>query len=297
MHETILKYKGARYFYITVVMLVICAFIYASQGGRQPANGGTWQGYVLGTLGAVLIFWLAALGKRKRNYSSRLGSMQGWASAHVYLGTSLLIVATLHCAVQFGYNVHTLAYVLMCLVIFSGFAGVYVYMRYPRLSARNRANSSRDELFSELGELNDGVRKLASLCDPQVQAVVDSAIDRTNIGGSILAQLLAADGSQMLKPADEDSQSMAATRVSNKDQQSVVNFIAQRIPRSRKQEQSANLQDLLTMMCRRQALLRKIRKDVQLQGWMQIWLYVHIPLTVALLVALTVHIVSVFFYW
>ncbi len=298
MHENILKFKGGRYFYITVVMLVICALIYASQaGGKQPPNGGTWQGYVLGTLGALLIVWLTLLGKRKRNYKSRFGSMQGWASAHVYLGTSLLIVATLHCAVQFGFNVHTLAYVLMCLVIFSGFAGIYVYLSYPRLSARNRANSSRAELFTELGQLNESVRQLAKACDSQIQMVVDSAVDRTNIGGSVFAQLLATDTSQMLKVADENSQSMAASRVSNKDQQAVVDFIAQRIPRSRKQVDSANLQQLLTMLCRRQALLRKIRRDVQFQGWLQVWLYIHIPLTMALLVALAVHIVSVFFYW
>ncbi|ARN74584.1 hypothetical protein [Oceanicoccus sagamiensis] len=297
MHDNILKFKNGRYFFITVAMLAICFAIYATQGGKQPANGGTWQGYVLGTLGAVLIVWLTALGKRKRNYSSRLGSMQGWASAHVYLGTSLLIVATLHCAVQFGYNVHTLAYGLMCLVIFSGFGGVYVYMRYPSLSARNRANSSRAELFAELASLNESVRKLSKNCDPQVHAVVDSAIDRTNIGGGAVAQLMAIDASQMLKEADEDSLRTAASRVSNKDQQAVVDFIAQRIPRSRKQDESATLQELLTMLCRRQALLRKIRKDIQLQGWMQIWLYLHIPLTIALLFALAVHIIAVFFYW
>lgn len=297
MHDNILKYKGARYFVITLVMLVICVVIYLSQGGKQPANGGTWQGYVLGTLGALLIIWLTALGKRKRSYTSRLGSLQGWTSAHVYLGTSLLVVATLHCAVQFGYNVHTLAYVLMCLVILSGFVGVYVYMRYPGLGARNRSNSSREELFAELGSLNKSVRQLAKQCDPAVQSVVDSAVDRTNIGGGVLAQLLALDASQLVKVADDDSQTTAASRVSNKDQAEVVSFIGRRIPRSRKQDESAHLQELLTMLCRRQALLRKIRKDIQLQAWMQIWLYLHIPLTIALLIALAVHIVSVFFYW
>ena len=55
MHDTLLKFKNGRYFYLSLALLVICILIYASQGGKQPANGGTWQGYVLGTLGAVLI--------------------------------------------------------------------------------------------------------------------------------------------------------------------------------------------------------------------------------------------------
>lgn len=297
MHDNILKYKSARYFYITLAVLFACVVIYASQGGRQPANGGTWQGYTLGVWGAVLIVWLTALGLRKRSYRSRLGTLEGWVSAHVYLGTSLLIVATLHCAVQFGYNVHTLAYVLMCLVVLSGFGGVYVYMRYPSLGARNRANSSREELFAELHALNDDIRQRAANCGGAVQDVIESAIDRTNIGGGALAQLLALDCSQLMLREGRNRTSAVSSTVSNKDQLAVVDFIAKRIPRGSKKDDAANLQELLTRLCRRQTLLRKIRKDIQLQGWMQVWLYVHIPLTVALLFTLAVHIMSVFFYW
>lgn len=294
MHQSLLKYKKTRYFFVSLFVLLICIAIYATQDASQPPNGGSWQGYVLGTLAAVIIIWLTALGARKRNYSSGLGSMQGWVSAHVYLGSSLFIIATLHCAMQFGYNVHTLAYVLMSLVIGSGFVGVYVYMRYPGLSARNRANSSRDLLFAECSRLNQKLRQLSKRCDSGAQSVVESAIDRTAIGGSVIAQLLAIDNSQVLKA---EGQSMVAAPVGNKDQLTVVDFIAQRIPRSSKQDESANLQELLTMLCRRQLLLRKIRKDIQLQSWMQIWLYLHVPLTIALLFALTAHIISVFFYW
>lgn len=297
MHENILRFKKFRYLIVSLLMLTICIVVYASQGGVQPANGGTWQGYLLGTLGAVLIILLAALGKRKRSYHSQLGSVQGWASAHVYLGTGLLVVATLHCAAQFGYNIHTLAYILMCLVIASGFVGVFVYLNYPRMMSRNRANNSRASLFAELNSLNEGSRKLSQLCEADVRAVVDSAIDRTNIGGGVIAQLLAQDKSQMLSPADDYSQTTAATRVINYNQEAVVAFIADRIPRGRKQQESARLQELLSMLCRRQALLRTIRRDIQLQGWMQVWLYIHVPLTIALLFSLASHVVSVFFYW
>ena len=292
MHQNILKFKGGRYFYISVVLLVICFAIYLTQGGTQPANGGTWQGYVLGTLGAVLIVWLTALGVRKRSYRSSMGSMQGWASAHVYLGGALLIIATLHCAVQFGWNVHTLAYALMVLVILSGFYGLYVYLRYPGMGAQNRSNRSREELFTELGGLNESVRGIIRSCDADVQRVVDSAVDRTQIGGGVLSQLLIVDYSQMLQGGDA-----ASKPISNKDQAAVIDFVADRIPRGLKKDESANLQQLLSMLCRRQTLLRKIRKDIRLQGWLKVWLFVHVPLTIALLFALSIHIVSVFIYW
>lgn len=292
MHQNILKFKRGRYFFISILLLLACFAIYFTQGETQPANGGTWQGYVLGTLAALLIVWLTALGVRKRRYSSSLGSMQGWASAHVYLGGALLVIATLHCAVQFGWNVHTLAYALMILVIFSGFYGLYVYLRYPGVGASNRSNRSRAELFTELGGLNESVRGIIRSCDAEVQRVVDSAVDRTQIGGGVLSQLLIIDHSQMLQGGEA-----ASKPVSNKDQAAVIDFVAERIPRGLKKDQSANLQQLLSMLCRRQTLLRKIRKDIRLQGWLKAWLYVHVPLTIALLFALSIHIVSVFIYW
>ena len=34
----------------------------------EPPNGGTWLGYTLGTIGALLIVWLMLFGIRKRRY-------------------------------------------------------------------------------------------------------------------------------------------------------------------------------------------------------------------------------------
>jgi len=184
----------------------------------------------------------------------------------------------------------------MCLVIFSGFGGVYVYMRYPSLGARTRSDHSRIELFVELADLNDSVRELGKQCESDIQAAVESAVDRTTIGGGVLAQLLARDSSKMLKRAGSSGQ-MGSRTVSNKDQAAVVDYVGQRIPRSGNKDDAATLQDLLARLCRRQTLLRKIRKDIQLKGWMQVWLYIHIPMTIALLIALSIHILSVFFYW
>ena len=62
MYNTIIEYKRARYLWLTLALVVVCSVLYLSQGEMTPPNGGTWQGYVLGTLGALLIVWLALLG-------------------------------------------------------------------------------------------------------------------------------------------------------------------------------------------------------------------------------------------
>ena len=75
----------------------------------------------------LLILWLALLGIRKRAMTRGRWSLKAWTSAHVYLGLALIVIATLHTGFQFGWNVHTLAYVLMMLVIVSGIYGISVY--------------------------------------------------------------------------------------------------------------------------------------------------------------------------
>src|SRR5687767_5436918 len=96
IHRNLLLYRGARYLWWSLGLLTLSAVLYGTQGDLQPPNGGTWQGYVLGTIGALLIVWLTVLGVRKRSYRSTMGTVQGWTSAHVYLGTALLVIATLH---------------------------------------------------------------------------------------------------------------------------------------------------------------------------------------------------------
>jgi hypothetical protein len=127
-HQSILEFKRSRYFKLA---LLLCAAAIAAYVWHEPSTsqlkpyGGTWLGYTLGTIAAVLIVWLMLLGVRKRSYSSTIGSVQGWTSAHVFLGASLIVIATLHCAFEFGWNIHTLAYLLMMLVVGSGCFGVF----------------------------------------------------------------------------------------------------------------------------------------------------------------------------
>ena len=301
IHENILKFRNARYLWWALALAIGSIVLFLSQDPNQPRNGGTWQGYVLGSAGALLIVWLGVLGIRKRSYRSGLGSVQGWTSAHVYLGAMLLLVATLHCAGQFGWNVHTLAYALMCLVIVSGGFGVYTYLVYPPLLSDVRSGGSRETLFGELFELDKKGRELARQCDPEVQSAVLSGIARTALGGGVVAQLLGRDASRFVgnavdTPADKTAVGAAAS-LPNLDQQAVIDVVAARVPRANKRTEVAILQALLSLLSRRQAILRRLRKDVRLQGWLRIWLYVHVPITLGLVAALTAHIIATFVYW
>ena len=294
IHESILRFRGSRYLWWALGLTLFSALLYSTQGGQHPPSGGTWQGYTLGTIGALLIVWLTMLGVRKRSYASSMGSVQGWTSAHVYLGLALLIVATLHSAVRFGWNLHTLSYVLMCAVIGSGLFGVWAYLSSPRQLSANSGGRPRSVLFAELFELDKKGRELAGTCDPVVSIAVKSSIERTTIGGGVYMQLFGIDRSWFMR---QESAASPSTLAGNIDQRAVIDYVANRVTRTARRGEPANLQALVAVLCRRQAVLRRIRRDIRLQAWLRLWLYVHVPLTFALLAALIGHILTTFMYW
>lgn len=292
MHQDLLRFRGTRYFWWALVLTSLALILYATPVGWRPRGGGTWQGYTLGTIGTLLVVWLTLLGVRKRRYASTLGSVEGWTSAHVMLGLSLAVIATLHTGFQFGWNVHTLAYVFMMLVIASGILGLVLYLSAPRQLSENAAGQSREQMFAELLAIDGKAREVARNCDPSVALAVASSIERTAIGGGVHSQLFGTDRS-LFQPSGVGVTALAT----NIDNQAVIDFVAARVPRAAKRVEAGSLQDLVALLSRRQALLRRLRRDIRLHAWLRIWLYLHVPMTVALLAALIVHVLVTFLYW
>ncbi len=291
MYQNLLKYKNYRYLNLSIIIIITSLVIYLTQGTEQPANGGTWQGYTLGGFAAFLILLLTYLGIRKRSYSSRMGTVEGWTSAHVFLGTSLLLIASLHAAFQVGWNVHTLAYVLMIAVILSGFYGLFAYLHYPQVMSKNNSGGSQNKWLQELAQLDEELKNLSSSCRADIRLLILSAIQNTKISGSLFSQLRGKDSSKIKIQSSSDK------LVSNKNQQRIISFLASALPSSINHIEAAALDEILSKFSRRQRLLKIIKRNLQIKAYLRIWLLFHIPLTIALLAALIVHILVVFIYW
>ena len=291
MYSDLLTWRRYRYLKMGAALLLVSVLIFMFQGVEygQPANGGTWPGYILGTLGAVMIVWLSMLGIRKRSYRSKTGTVQGWTSAHIYVGTALLIVGTLHSAAQMGWNIHTLAWALMVIVIVSGFVGTYAYLHLPQRMITNRENRSRDSWLQELSDVDDAIRSNSQRCDADLQVQLVSALDATRLGGSFWRHLRGIDSS-VLQPA-------VGQVANNQDQGFLLSLLSQRVPNARERREAELLNDLLSLVARRRVILAVLRRDARSDLWLKLWLVVHVPTTIALLLALTLHIVSVFLYW
>jgi len=298
MHESILNHARSRYLWVALALMIGSLAAYAWHDPGGPPNGGTWLGYTLGTIGALLIVWLMLFGVRKRRYLNSIGTLRGWLSAHIYLGTALILVALLHTGFQFGWNVHTLAFVLMLIVIFSGFFGVYVYLRYPNLMTRNRESATREAMMAEVAEIDQNALALADGIAPKIHGVVLRSIQNTRLGGGVWTQLRARDGSDL---ALESLRKAIAAREQQQEMKTaemptmfaMVDFLAARA----EDKQGDAMRKLIDLMSRKKSLATKVARDMQYQAMMEIWLYIHVPLSFALLAALIAHVTSSFFYW
>jgi hypothetical protein len=202
----------------------------------------------------------------------------------------VVLVATLHSGFQFGWNVHSLAYVLLCAVVASGLVGVVLYLRYPTAMSANRAGANREQLLAEIADLEERAMRLAASLPEEFTATLASGRDRTAIGGGAIALLSGADHSQIVLPA-------STSPVANPDQATLLAWLADRLSRSTDGARSQSIQDLLALVTTRKGLIARLRRDLKLQAWLEVWLYVHVPLTFALLAALLAHVLIVFLYW
>ncbi|MSO92478.1 MAG: hypothetical protein EXQ86_03655 [Rhodospirillales bacterium] len=276
MQESVLVYRNFLYLKVSAAAAGASLFAYVWHTPLGQPNGGTWLGYTLGVVSLGIVIWLAWYGIRKRRYGVGRARLEDWLSAHVYLGLALVVIATLHAGFQVGWNVHTLAYVLMLLVIASGAFGIYTYVRIPGLITANRAGLTLEQIMALIAELHEDCRKVAVTLGDEINELVQRSAEESHIGGNVWQQL---SGRDPLCPTAE-----ALVR---------VRAIARDLP----QAQSENGRKLVLLLARQSELLGQARRDVRFKALIDVWLFVHVPMTLALLAALAAHVVSVFFYW
>jgi len=273
MHESILVYRKHRYMKWALALAVVSAVLYMLHQPLGQPNGGTWLGYTLGTIAGGLMVWLAWFGIRKRRYGVGKVPLEDWLSAHVYLGTALALIATLHAGFQLGLNIHSALYVLMMITIISGMVGLYFYITYPRMLTENRRGLSTEIMLGQIADLDRELRQIAMTMDDATNDATLKSTQDTIIGGTVF---------QQLRGHDEHCPTTKARRF---------------VEASEGSAHDSQRRQLLTRLIRKEDLLKRIRRDVQLRCMLKVWLYVHVPFSIAALAALLTHVVTVFYYW
>jgi hypothetical protein len=176
--------------------------------------------------------------------------------------------------------VHTLAYVLMVVVIVSGFFGVYAYLRYPEMMTANLGGEPLDTVTPKIVELDRKCLQLALDLPDEVNTIVARA-SRTGARdeGMIGRARWFLPGAARRHPARKACMALS------------------RIGRTFKGDQAVLNGRLLAEMTRKSVLIEQVQRDRRLRAQLRGWLYVHVPVSFALLAALIAHIVSEFFFW
>lgn len=274
-HEGFLSHRHFRWLKLALLLCLVSIIGYIFADVQPRPNGGSWYGYILGTAGALLIVWLAMLGIRKRNYRPGQYSLKAWTSAHVWLGLSLVVVATLHTGFQLGWNVHTLAYALMMLVIASGIWGVAAYATLPRALSDNRREMTQGQMLDALAALDRQLDAAAQPLDRADADLVIAALEQDVFRNGLISRLSGRyRNCRTEKALSELAGASGGASGGGAGQDRVIGLLR-----------------------KRRAQLVQIRRQMRLKALLEVWLFIHVPLTIALLGALTAHIVSVFYYW
>lgn len=275
MSDSVLGLAKYLYFKCSLALCVTALALYIWDSSDMRPNGGTWLGYTLGTVGVLLILWLAAFGIRKRSYHRSAGMLSHWLSAHIWLGLSLILIASLHAGFQFGWNVHTLSYALVVIVVVSGIFGVMLYRINPGLMSEMLGGKT-------LIELAEGLRQIDSEASQVLPRVHEShrgqvAVCLSEVASEPIANRLL----DRLRVGQRPSSTHDA--ISRFEQLTIAGDKACR--------------ELMLLMVKRDHQLSRIRRFVQVKAFTEAWLLIHVPASIALLASLVAHIFSVFFYW
>ena len=289
MGETFLTHRSGRWAKWAAALIIASAIGYWAEDLRVPPNGGSVFGYTSGTIAAVLMLVLTYLGRRKRHYGSKLGTVKGWTSAHVYLGVALIGLTLLHSGFQVGWNWHTLAFALMLIVCFSGIYGVWAYQHYPALIDRNNLSQTRGALIDQLLALDQEIAASLTRHEPHRASMVQGSLERTALADRWLDILRGNDRSEVLLPGKG--------LVPNKDMTALIDYLIEQIEQGAQGDTALNLQSLITSLGERATLISRIKEDLRLVSLTRIWLIVHIPLAFAAVVAVIIHVIAVFLYW
>ena len=280
MHQSFISYKNFRSLKGSIALCIAVTGLYVVAEPFATSNGGTWLGYLGGSLGGLLILWLACLGIRKRQYKDTELRAVGWVSTHIYLGSALLLVVSLHSGFHFGLNVHSLAYALTVLVVLTGFYGLYTYSVYPDKITLNRDGMSRDSMFAEIAEIDEKCLTLSEKLSPEIFAKISENVEETKIKTSILTRLFSDNN---LKVSVIDA---------------AIDFIQNQQAHDDAANPSAELIKELDILLReKEILVCRIERDIRYHFRLSWWLYLHVPLTVGVLLSILIHVYIVFFYW
>jgi hypothetical protein len=129
--------------------------------------GGTPLGLMFGAIALAIFIFAALLGVRKRLVLWRIGTVQRWLRAHIWLSLLTIPLVILHSGFRLGGPMTTLLIVLYFIVMVSGLYGLALQQQMPRIMMeRLPAESVYEQIPHIRGQLYTAAEKMRAALQP-----------------------------------------------------------------------------------------------------------------------------------
>ena len=275
---------------LIVVLPASLWYFFVAAGADHWPGGSSLPGFAFGLLGGLICLFEMLLWARKQVRSWRIGRVQSWLRAHIWLGLLSVPLVVLHTGFRLGGSLSTLLAVLFLLVILSGVTGLIAQQSLPR---RMLLDVPGETVFAQIdavaGQLvREAERAVETVCGVWQRGAGDKAtlkpaepipgaeLLRDFLRYSLVPYLLQGDriDSPLRFPAGVASQF--------RDLRATLPPAARPVV------------DALETCCSQR---RQLDEQRRLHFWLHSWLWLHLPLSVALIVVMFVHAWVALKYW
>lgn len=143
----------SRWPIIFLFILSVVMITYFLQLKGADTGAGSAYGIFHGVLGIVLMIYLSLYKARKSVYHLRLGTIQSWLQAHIYMGIISLVLVLMHSGFHFRINFSSFFLLLFILVVASGVVGSLIYKTIPlSVSKYGKEALTREKIIEDLNE-------------------------------------------------------------------------------------------------------------------------------------------------
>ncbi len=301
----ILDRSHRRWAWGTIAALAALTALYCWYASRHPGgpSGGTCWGIFFGSLGALLIFFAAFLGIRKKRPHYRWGRAAFWLKGHLWLGALSFPVILFHGGMEFGGAFTSALMWIFVAVIATGIWGLALQQFLPRLMTKQ---VSQETVYEQIDHVRD---QLLAEAEQLVRGkATRAAVPRAKAAGAIQGRVVK---SRQSTEAEEATVGASREPLLRFLEQQMRPFFGARVPRDsvllEPHQRGAVMSDLrarldpelhaivtdLDALCEQRAQLERQRR---LHIWMHGWLLIHVPLSWTMVVMTVAHAVMSLYY-
>ena len=161
--------------------------------------GGTPLGLIFGTVSLFIFIFAALLGVRKKIVLWRVGTVQRWLRAHIWLTLLTIPLVLLHSGFRLGGPMTTLLIVLYVIVMVSGIYGLVLQHHIPTLMMERLPAESvyeqiphiRSQLVAAAQKMRDSFKPAPPLTKPDAGAPAASPGKAVTVGSTPMASTTA----------------------------------------------------------------------------------------------------------